>query len=117
MPTRPARCWEPFPPKEVAEELRRLLFFHLCSPRSPLLQQRTHQHKAKGTSPPHFGVEEVEQILLHQKGEDCVQIRDACCTPSSRMEKTPFKPPPSAQVMGKRRRSTILPLSERRGQG
>ena len=70
MLTCPARPWETFPPKEGAEELRCLLFFHLGSPRSPLLQQRTHERKAKGgrggASPPHFEVEggEANSSLL-----------------------------------------------------
>lgn len=73
MPTCPARPWETFPPKERAEELRCLLFFHVCSPRSPLLQQSTSECKGKGwrgsASPPHFEVEGVKQIPLYWKGK------------------------------------------------
>ena len=118
--TCPARPWETFPPKEGAEELRCLLFFHLCSQRSPLLQQRTHECKGKG------GRGDASPSLLKLRGrskfpsigrvrsKDCACTADACCIPSNRKEdKSHFMPPPSGDAEGKMKHNIIIFLVER----
>lgn len=72
--TCPARPWEPFPSKEKRRELGSSPLFHFCSPRSPVLQQRTHKCKGKGgrggVFSPHSEVEGVKQISLYWKGRN-----------------------------------------------